>query len=120
MVLTRDPLMADPVFERFSMQPCTNAELFKMWGRFFSPLGDPQSQIPVAFNWTPFFTGKLLNDSSFSWAKSFLTSKAWPLIQGDVQRQGSLMYNLPFECPKVLVECCESSDAQSAPSTLKG
>jgi hypothetical protein len=53
MVLTHDPPMADPVFDRFSLQPCPNAEFFRMWGRFFSPLGDPQSQIPIVLNWAP-------------------------------------------------------------------
>jgi hypothetical protein len=55
-------LMAGPIFDGFKMhtgsQSSLNADLFRIWGTFFSPLGDPQSQIPVAINWAPFITAK--------------------------------------------------------------
>jgi hypothetical protein len=88
-----------------------------MWGKFFSPLGDPKWQIPVSFFWAPFFTAKLLQENSFTWAKSFLNSKAWPLIQNEVQQQDPLIFSLPFECPKAALSCSSFSTCHSNLST---
>jgi hypothetical protein len=44
----QDPRIVDPVFERFTMQvgpkpmpQAKNVDLYRIWGRFFSPVGDP-------------------------------------------------------------------------------
>lgn len=86
-VKTYDSMVAGPMFGRFRMQlpsqKAPTADLFRLWGKFFSPIGDPQYQIPAKLNWAPFITVKLLNDNSFSWAKAFLESQGWSVIQGD-------------------------------------
>jgi hypothetical protein len=58
--------MADPVFEKFTMQfdsqLCNSKEddLFRLWGTYFSPVGSPQKHISIPISWEPFFTVKLL------------------------------------------------------------
>jgi hypothetical protein len=41
-------------------QKARNADLFRLWGKDFSPVGNPEMQISIPINWAPFFTIKLL------------------------------------------------------------
>jgi hypothetical protein len=48
-----DTKMIDPVFESFSMTvpPAQKpADMFRLWGKFFSPPGDPRAQISISFD----------------------------------------------------------------------
>jgi hypothetical protein len=50
--------MIDLVFESFTMLVSSAQkppDLFRLWGKFFSPLGDPRAQISVLIDWAPFY-----------------------------------------------------------------
>jgi hypothetical protein len=53
-VRTYDLAVADPIFERFTvqlpLQTTSNADPFRLWGKVHPPR-DPQCQIPVKCNW---------------------------------------------------------------------
>jgi hypothetical protein len=105
IVLHQDSNMADPVFEKFTMstgsqiQSSTDVELFRTWGRFFSPVGDPQKQISILLKWAPFFTCQLLKKDYFHWAYKFLNSLAWEVMQQEDSEANNLKFSLPLECP---------------------
>jgi hypothetical protein len=99
------------VFEIFTMlivpQPAPNADLYKFWGMFFSPIGGPQWKISIPFNWASFFTAKLLEKNTFKWTHKFLNFEACKLMHHEDKLQDSLPYSLPFDCPNANIGCSE-------------
>jgi hypothetical protein len=108
----QDPRIIDPVFERFTVQiepkPLIsekNVDLYRLWGKFFSPVGDPARHISVTINWAPFITANLLKKDYFEWASKLLTSPAWQMIQHEENVAEALDFSLPFECPDAEIAC---------------
>ncbi|CAN6251807.1 unnamed protein product [Urochloa humidicola] len=90
----------NPVFAGFKQTAAAEtqlpAEMYRAWAQFFSPApGTPQIAIPS--EWATFWTAALLNPGSFTWAKNFLTSAAWPLFKTDGPQV--LPFALPSKCP---------------------
>jgi hypothetical protein len=108
------------VFESFTMPIGTShppADLFRLWGKYFSPLGDPKAQVSISINWAPFFSLHLLKKESFQWAKKILHSEAceFILLEGPgADSQPPLQFSLPYECLEVDVNLCESSIVNAA------
>jgi hypothetical protein len=53
----QDTRVADPVFESFTLMegtPSLGVDFYKIWGRFFSPIGDPEKQIHIPVKWASF------------------------------------------------------------------
>jgi hypothetical protein len=130
-MIQRNSIAADPVLEKFTIKEVNadllkskNVDLIRLWGRLVSPLGDPARQIPITLNWAPFFTSRLVQKGSFYWAKEFLNSQAWNIIQQEESSLKFLKFSLPFECPQIEEICsneyvAEHSEivAQSEPQT---
>jgi hypothetical protein len=102
-----------------------NVDLYRLWGQFFSPIGNPERQISISMNWAPFLTSKLLNKNNFEWTKKFLNSSSWPLLQEDKASE-SLQFSIPMAWPKKMVLCyardlnfLEIENSQSSQGTPK-
>lgn len=91
--------LADPVFQSFKVHnshPFQNADSIRLWAKHFSPTGSKDPVIPQEWLW--FFTNLLVTPSQFSWAKDFLTSKAWDIFNS--QSIGhSMTFSLSQQCP---------------------
>ncbi|CAN6305666.1 unnamed protein product [Urochloa humidicola] len=101
----------DPVFATFhkpSVTPNTlPADLFRHWSKHLAPgIGAPQVNVPT--EWATFFSAALLNPGSFSWAKNFLTSPAWQMI--NAQDKSDFHFALPDKCPVQTSVSCLSGD----------
>jgi hypothetical protein len=86
-----------------------DADLFRLWGNFFSPVGNPQKKINISLSWAPFFTIKLLENDNFMWANKFLNSSAWRFFQEEEISQDCLPFSIPFKCPKSKAICCSTN-----------
>jgi hypothetical protein len=56
-LMTQDPLAVDPVLEGFTIQDDAllskrnaNSELYRLWGKLFSHVGNPDHQIFISIN----------------------------------------------------------------------
>jgi hypothetical protein len=67
--------MADTIFERFTVQmeiqplKSPSADLFRLWGNHFSPMGNPHKQINIPINWAPFLLSNCYRQKIFSGPK---------------------------------------------------
>jgi hypothetical protein len=55
-------------------------DVFRLWAKFFSPVGCPTQVVDIPADWASFFTVMLLSPSHFDWAKNFLASKVWSMF----------------------------------------
>jgi hypothetical protein len=117
----QDTTAADPVFESLTMldrAPSLSADFYRIWGRFFSPMGDPEKQIHIPIKWASFFTVQLLNQKSFSWAKSFLSSGVCEVMS--MNKENDIQFSIPNECPPFELSCSGKKKAlenQPGPTT---
>jgi hypothetical protein len=129
MVMIQDPIVFDLVLEGFTVQGDSlssrkdvNADLYRLWGRLFSPRGNPEHQISISINWAPFFAVSLIQKKNFCLAKKYLNSEAWKLMQQEEREQTSLKFSLPYDCPNAEVDCpCKQLNMQimAVPRTLE-
>jgi hypothetical protein len=42
----------------------------------------------------------LLSKDKFQWAKNFLSSSAWQMLQHEENNSDGLQFTIPFQCPK--------------------
>ncbi|TVT98251.1 hypothetical protein EJB05_56471, partial [Eragrostis curvula] len=93
---------ADPVFEAFTnsqgAKTYLSADSIRLWARHFSPNGSKDPLVDIPDEWAWFFTNILLSPTHFSWAKTFLTSKAWEYFQGQ-SLNNAMTFCLPKKCP---------------------
>ncbi|TVU17769.1 hypothetical protein EJB05_33825, partial [Eragrostis curvula] len=101
-----DQVTVDPVFESFvspttlSSQKRINADIYRLWAKHFSPTGSSSAVVEIPADWLNFFTTMLLSPTHFSWAKNFLSSKAWDIFNSKVDNDRGLKFSLPSLCPK--------------------
>ncbi|RLN04297.1 hypothetical protein C2845_PM13G19540 [Panicum miliaceum] len=88
-----------------------NAEATRFWANYFSNATSSQPSIPIPVEWSNFFTWLLLSPSHFSWASSFLQSKAWDLFS---KNNGSIMFSIPSSCPTGVDISCKKNQEVSA------
>uniref|UniRef100_A0A0A8Y0Q6 Uncharacterized protein n=1 Tax=Arundo donax TaxID=35708 RepID=A0A0A8Y0Q6_ARUDO len=61
-------------------RPHQNADVHRLWAKYFAPAGTADGLIQVPMNWASFFTAMLLSPAHIDWAKQFLVSRAWEII----------------------------------------
>lgn len=72
-------------YQEYLQQQCkTNADTIRLWAMFLA-LGSSMYTVQVLQKWADFFTALLLNPSSFSWAKQFISSQAAHIWMGQLQ-----------------------------------
>ncbi|TVT99539.1 hypothetical protein EJB05_55088, partial [Eragrostis curvula] len=119
-----DQATVDPVFESFvspamqSSQKKINADIYRLCAKYFSPNGSSNAVVEVPADWLSFFTTMLLSPTHFSWAKNFLSSKAWDIVTNRVDCDRGLKFSLPLLCPKDgPVPCLTESLDEAASNT---
>ncbi|TVU49530.1 hypothetical protein EJB05_00843, partial [Eragrostis curvula] len=111
-VRIEDEHLGDPVFETFTSpqvgkyQP--NPDMIRLWAKHFSPNGSKDPTVKIPDQWSWFFTKMLTSPTHFTWAKSFLTSKAWELFL-DHSLNNGLTFCLPRKCPRLESSSCSYS-----------
>jgi hypothetical protein len=87
----------DPVF-RSHVSRMKNAQLYRLWAKYFAPGGSPELTVKIPKPWSSFFLFSLLQPESFNWSKSFLSSDiSSALLEPKME---SLSFALPNTCPK--------------------
>ena len=96
----------DPLFQQYlnhSYLPfMPNVDAVRIWAIFFSSRGD-KSTANIPHHWTEFFTALLSNPTSFLWAKNFLASHAWKIMNQD---SSGITFTLPDKFPSIRVPGC--------------
>ncbi|RLN32882.1 hypothetical protein C2845_PM03G23690 [Panicum miliaceum] len=111
MVQLYNASIADPVFEAFNINSALkpSPQAVQLWSTYFSGSspGLPALKVPTA--WAEFFTAALLSPTHFDWAKKFLLSQAWTIIQNSALNGGSVTFTLPNSCPLPTGLICASA-----------
>jgi hypothetical protein len=69
------------------------------WTKHFCSSGR-SAPVSVPIGWAGFLTARLLSQDDFSWSKSLLQSKVWPIICDTEQSfESSRSLSLPLACP---------------------
>jgi hypothetical protein len=114
-MIHQDARVTGPVLESFTIQYELQqpnfkfAGLLRLWGTYFSLVGNPQYQISILLNWATFFTMKLLSKENFQWAKYFLNSPAWQFLLHEENNSDGLQFSIPLQCPKAKAIYCSSN-----------
>ncbi|TVU10296.1 hypothetical protein EJB05_43819, partial [Eragrostis curvula] len=78
------PNEVDPVFQSRQMQHALEVtphpDMYRLWARYFEPIGQPERIVSIPRNWASFFVNKLLSPDGFEWAKGFLLSQGWQFL----------------------------------------
>lgn len=75
-------------------------DLYRLWAKHFSPVGDMQQVVDIPRDWASFFIVMLLSPTSFEWAKAFLASKTWGALISCSKDAVMMSFALPKSCPK--------------------
>jgi hypothetical protein len=94
--------------------------VYRLWAKFFSPVGCPEQVVDIPSDWAPFFTVMLLSPTHFDWAKSFLVSKASDLLLSSVNTNALMAFSNPTKCPKNAEVLCQGllEAADSSPQEV--
>lgn len=90
----------DPGLENFLASkempflPKQNAAAVRLWAKHFNVPN--QSAVKIPFEWSNFYITLLLSPTHFSWASTFLLSKAWDFFASD---KGNVLFAIPPKCP---------------------
>jgi hypothetical protein len=76
-----------------------NADLFRLWAKYFSPVGRLEPLVQIPKDWAPFFLKMLLSPESFDWAKSLLLSPSWKALSEFWSAGDHFQFALPTTCP---------------------
>jgi hypothetical protein len=86
----------DPVF-LIHMERKRRAQFYRIWANYFAPVGNPEISVKISKKWSSFFLSNLLQEDSFSWSKSFLSSEIPPaLLEPEME---ALSFAIPKKCP---------------------
>jgi hypothetical protein len=94
------------------------ADLYRLWAKNFSPVGNPDFVVQVPKDWAPFFLNMLSSPNHFDWAKTFLASFSWKVLTKHCTSEESLPFALPKSCPDgdhIVCEIQESASKQPEP-----
>lgn len=75
-----------------------SVDLFRLWAKFFSPVGKHDTVVQIPHDWAPFFLKMLLSPVSFVWAKYFLMSP-WKALIETYTDSDHLQFALASTCP---------------------
>lgn len=86
----------DSVFQ-LHMEIKRMAQFYRLWANYFAPVGKPEISVKIPKKWSPFFMSNLLQEDSFNWSKSFLSSEIPPtLLEPEME---ALSFAIPKSCP---------------------
>jgi hypothetical protein len=98
----------------------TPPDVFRLWAKFFSPVGYLSQVVNIPADWAAFFIMMLLSPTHFDWAKSFLASQAWKLLTNCANSNALMAFAIPAKCPEnVEVSCQNLLEADVSPSPLE-
>jgi hypothetical protein len=73
------------------------AQFYRIWANYFAPFGNREISVKISKKWSSFFLSNLLQEDSFSWSKSFLSSEIPPaLLDPEME---ALSFAIPKKCP---------------------
>jgi hypothetical protein len=79
------------------MERKRRAQFYRIWANYFAPVGNPNISVKISKKWSSFFLSNLLQEDSFSWSKSFLSSEI-PLALLEPELE-VLSFAIPKSCP---------------------
>jgi hypothetical protein len=89
-----------------------SADLYRLWAKNFSPVGNPDLVVKIPSNWAPFFLITLMTPGHFDWAKDFLTSHSWKALVDCCSSEENMPFALPPTCPEEdLIPCLAEEPA---------
>jgi hypothetical protein len=87
----------DPVFQNH-VSRMKNALFYRLWAKYFSPVGAPNLTVEISKSWAPFFLSSLLQPQYFNWTKYLLSSEiSFALLELKME---PLSFAIPHSCPK--------------------
>jgi hypothetical protein len=106
MVLLPKPLQLSPQIDHalFSKEGTSS------WHKFFRSDSPSAASISVPTGWVDFINSKLLSPADYNWARYFLQSKAWHIIN-DGPSLPSREFKLPASFPVKSAPVCALSSA---------
>jgi hypothetical protein len=104
------PVNFGPLFQEQAQPKKLCADTYRLWAKHFAPTGNPEFVVKVPESWVPFFLTRLMDPSSFDWAKSFLGSNSWRVMVGCAPLEDNLQFALPNSCPDSGPIICEEDD----------
>jgi hypothetical protein len=110
------PLNGDNFFgtQLFSSKP--KPDVYRLWAKYFSPVGCPEQVVQLPSEWAAFFTVMLLSPNQFVWAKNFLSSPAWKVMLSCSGPSAMMSFAIPSPCPQEAEVTCAS--AKQLPDNL--
>lgn len=90
-------------------------DVYRLWAKYFSPVGNPDHTIQMPTDWSPFFIKMLLSPIHFDWAKGFLASQTWDMLLSCADLTDCMVFAIPASCPVIdALICSGKNDDQSA------
>ncbi|TVU01264.1 hypothetical protein EJB05_53303, partial [Eragrostis curvula] len=117
-------LRPDPVFQSmfdslsFARQKQPSPDCYRLWAKFFFPIGMTEPRITIPAAWASFIITMLLAPETFESAKSLLISKAWDIIRKHASKDEEMAFILPAKCPVTEKMHCPSEEAAPSKATL--
>jgi hypothetical protein len=90
----------------FSSKP--KPDVYRLWAKYFSPVGCPEHVVQIPSDWAAFFTVMLLSPNQFAWAKNFLSSPAWKVMLSCSGPSALMSFAIPSSCPQEAEVTCAS------------
>lgn len=108
-----DPGWTDRMTQKQSCNQ-TCPDVYRLWARYFSPVGKPDQVIQIPTDWEAFFVMMLMSLAHFEWAKNFLNSHAWRFMLSCSTTFSSLSFALPASClVSQEVQCLSYTDSST-------
>jgi hypothetical protein len=85
----------------------------RCWAKFFANMDDNLPTVTIPAEWVNFFTLLMLKQGSYDWAKDFLTSEAWSLLQSYSGNHNLFSFSLPPKKPSVVISDISCSSLES-------
>jgi hypothetical protein len=112
------PIMDPLLHLRFQSNPQPNklnADVYRLWAKNFSPVGNPELVVQIPKSRASFFLMMLLDPKCFDWAKGFLISATWKILVNSSTSDDIMDFALPSSCPSGnMIDCT----AYKTPSAL--
>lgn len=103
------------VNDDFTSSSSPSPMAIRCWAKFFANVDANSPTMTVPSEWVNFFTLLMLKQGSYDWAKDFLTSDAWSILQNYSGNTNSFTFSLPPKKPSVVISdiSCSSSESLS-------
>jgi hypothetical protein len=115
------PLNGDNFFgtQLFSSKP--KPDVYRLWAKYFSPVGCPEQVVQTPSEWAAFFTVMFLSPNQFVWAKNFLSSPAWKVMLSCSGPSAMMSFSIPSPYPQEAeVTCASAKQLPDNPGSQSG